>query len=284
MATTNNKGIVSAGYRLAFYGVVDSDGYLIGGDGVAPVAGNVDGKPMLRLLGATTAPVQVPESESVPIPGDNAVLAQFLFPAGNLPAGIIEFSVRDLVFEAIANGALVETLGTDSYAIEDMPDFNPVNLTMLLTRNSLQYSSAGKGQARWESKIIHNAVVTPLGSNYEIKAPAVYAYGISINKSDRRATGQTLTLAQMGTKTSVSTTHTTTNPLHMVAYTGDNTAVTFNVPFTPLSVAKTKVYVNGVGVTVSSVSTANKTFTLSSAPATSAKIVALYEYESSEIE
>lgn len=284
MATTNNKGLIAAGYRLAFYGVIDTDGILIGGDGTAPVAGNADGKPMIRLLGATTAPVQLTESESVPIPGDDGVLGQFQFESSDLPAGVIEFSVRDLVFEAIANGALVETLGTDAYAIENQPDFDPASLTMILTRRAQQFSSAGKGQARWESLLLHNVVATPLGSNYEIKAPAVYAYRISLSKSDRRATGQTLTNATMGTKTSVGTTVMTENPLHMVAYTGDNTAVTFNLPFTPISVAKTKVFVNGVGVTVNSVNVANKTFTLSSAPANGAKVVALYEYESSEIE
>lgn len=284
MATTNNKGLIAAGYRVAYYGVVDTDGYFIGGDGTAPSAGDADGKPMRRLLGATTAPVQLTEPDSVPIPGDNTTLGQFQFPSSDLPAVVIEFSVRDLVFEAIASGAVVEILDTDAYAIENQPDFNPAPLTILLSRRAQQYSSAGKGQARWESLLLHNVIATPLGSNYEIKAPAVYGYRISLSKTDRRVTGQTLTKTYMGTKNTVGTTFMTENPMHMVSYTGNNVLTTFNLPFTPISTSKTKVFVNGVGVTVSSVSVANKTFTLASAPAANAKVIVLYQHEASEIE
>lgn len=279
----NNNGLIAAGYRICYYGVIGSDGYLIGNTATLPSAG-ANGSAIRRLLGATTAPIAVPDSETVPIPGDDGVLAQFLFGAGNLPNGVIEMSVRDMVFDAIATRTNVATLGSSSMSMgAGQPDFNPESLMFLFTRQSMNWDSTNKGAPRWESVLAFNTQVTPLQSEYGIKAPAVYRYSLSLSKTDTLTWGQTFTDAVHGRLLDALVPIKSNYPLHIIRYVGDGAETTFNLEFTPISVAETVVWVDGYPVTVSSVDTANKTFTLAVAPALNAKIVVVYGHEASEV-
>lgn len=281
---SNANGLIAAGYKICQYGVIGSDGLLVGNTSTLPSSG-ATGSGIRRLLGATTAPIGVPESETVPIPGDDGVLAQFSFEAGTLPSGVIEMSTHDMVFDAIANRTLVKDYGSGAFSLgAGQPNFNPENLMFLFSRRALNWDSTNKGAPRWEHILAMNATVTPLQSEFGIKAPAVFRYSLSLSKTDTLSWGQTFTESAFGFTSDALTPIKSVYPIHIIRYVGNNVLTTFNLEFTPIDVANTQVFVDGYAVTVSSVSTANKTFTLAVAPATSAKVVVFYGYDANEVE
>lgn len=278
----NNRKVIAAGFDTIFYGLNDGDGYLQGAATTAPAAGNQAGSGMARLTGAKTAPITVPETESVVATGDDIPLANFLFRAASLPAGVINGAVSDLDFQALAQETLVEDINDLSFGVLLPDEQNDVDMCLLLLQRAKSYQSGSVGAKQWKGLLVSSTNLFPLGSD-EITERQVSTerYGFVVNPSDRRPFGLLLTNSVNGTIRAGMQPFTSENKVHLHRWTGDNTQDEFILTYTPVSQAKVAIYVNGIKQTVTThytVDVATKTVTFVTPPANGAKIVALYEF------
>lgn len=272
--------VISAGFKYCFYGTLDSSGYLVGGTDTAPVAGNQTGSPMLRLEGASTAPVALADAEVITVIGDDEPLVTFQFSPATLPAGVMEMVVRNRTFEALIQGTQVQTLGDLDISVLQPTDQAFTDMVLILSRRAKSWTPSSRGVKKWENLLVMRPTITPLFSEFQTRANTPYRYGIATSQGDRLPWGVTLIESVNGTTAAPLIVLDGDNPVTMHRFTGNNSATVFNLAYEPVSGAKTKVAVNGVLQTLTTnytVDTAAKTVTFLVAPASSAIIVVFYE-------
>lgn len=280
----NQTGIIGAGFDNIFYGLRNSQGYLIGNTLAEPSAGDADGSGMMRLAGAVSAPVELTEPDRLSIIGDDVKKATFTFESAEFPSGIIETVVAQEYFDSVINGTLVETLGGNRKRGVLIPNKTAFpSLFIVFQRRALTSNANSVGEQRWEVVVVNNAIVTPLFTTFQTRANNPYRYSLSLSTSNTDPTGMTYTQGTHGTTSSAMDRFISQNPVHYKRWTGNGVLTTFNLDYTPISTAKTLVFVNGVQVTVSSINASAKTFTLSSAPSSGATVVASYEFDEKDL-
>lgn len=271
-----NKGI-SAGNQLSFWGQVDSIGFFNGTSGA--VATGATGEPMGKLLGIKTASPGPVEPDFVNITGDDTVLGAIDFGPNQAPTWIVEVAAFDMATDAILQGTLVETLGGLRIGVLQPNDPSYPD-TCLIYQAKTKYKDTGSdGVKAWSGFIVPLATMIPLGrKELNERTPAVYRYKVVAQTASRKPWGVTISEALLGTSGGPLLPFTSDYPIVMERFTGNAIAVTFNLTYTPVSVARTVVHVDTAPTTVLSVSTTSKTFTLSSAPAAGAKVEVIYEF------
>lgn len=275
---------IGAGYRYIYYGVVNSDGYLIGNSLAGATAGDQTGEGMTRLEGAVTQPLAPGENENLPIPGDDETLTTFDFESATLPAGVIEMAVRDSNFEAIAQGTLVESVG--SIEIGSLqPSANAfTDLAFLFQRRSKKWAAGVKGVKAWEILNAPRSTCSPLFTEYQTRAHNPYRYGVTTSKSDRKSWGDTFTDAVNGTLSAPLVVVDSDNPMHIHAHKGNNSQQAFDLQYTPVSGARSYVFINGVQQALTTDFTlAGNTITFVGTPADGAIINTFYEVDESNL-
>lgn len=282
MAKQNTGVIFTAGAQAIWYGVRDANGYLTGNTATAPIAG-ATGSPLFRIPGLVDANIAIPEGTVVNVPGDNENLTTFTFPADTFPTGNISTASQDAVFEAIIKGTKVYTDGTRITSIVEgnVNNYTPIFLHIL--RNAQTGDPTNYGNKRWQNIFMPNVTVQALNAPVATRTHSPFSYKVDARRTNNTGTGETFTTATYGATLVSRYDITTLYPYTHMVYTGDNATTVFNLEYTPISTAEIKVFVNGVLATVSSVDTTLKTFTLSSAPATSAIVIAFYGFPESEL-
>lgn len=278
------KTTIAAGFRYLFYGVVDGDGYFVGGTTTAPSAGDANGSGMIRLNGARTLPLNIPEPDIQVVTGDDEPEVSFEFDSENLPSGAFEMSARDNTFEALIQGTLINTLSSDiEISVLDPKDRASQTMCLLLSRRAKSWQVGTRGVARWESVFVPRCTIKPLFAPVEQRTHSPYQYAINASRSDR--TGwSTVSETYHGTNAASIFPIDSDNPLHMQRFTGDNAQLTFNVDYTPVSGAKCYIFVNDIQSTVTAdYSVTNKVITFVAAPANNAVIVVLYEVAEADL-
>jgi hypothetical protein len=277
---------IAAGFRYFRYGVVDENGYFIGSTTTTPVAGDQDGSSMLRLDGARTLPLNIPEADVVTVSGDDEPMVQFEFDPENLPSGTFEMAVRDNVFEALTQGTLVESVGDIEITAGDPKDRVSQTLCFLAARRAKSWKTGSVGVKKWENLFIPRATVRPLGAAIAQRTFNPYQYGLYTSRSDRSG-WSTVNINTIGTTAAAFFIIDSDNPLGPLSrFTGDNTETVFNLPYAPVSGAKTYVYVNDVKQTVTTdytVSGKVLTFEAGSKPASAAVVIVFAEIAESDL-
>lgn len=273
---------IGAGFRYLFYGVNDSNGFMIGNTVAGPAAGASAGQGMLRLDGARTAPIAPAENEIVPVQGDDDPMVTFTFQSADLPAGVIEMSALDQVFVALALGVAVETIGDVTMVPFQPAGGNQPDLCLLLQRRSKKWEPGVKGVKAWEGIFVPKATVTPLFAEFRQREHVPYRYSINANMADRKAWGATLSTAINGTEASPIHEFESDNPVHLMSYLADNVETDFILAYTPKTSDKIYVYVDGLKKTLTTHYTvAGSTVTFLIAPDTDSIINILYEVDES---
>lgn len=277
---------IAAGFRYLWYGVVDSNGKFIGSTTTAPAAGAAAGSSMLRLDGARTLPVNIPEPTVETVSGDDEPMVQFEFDAEDLPNGTIELAARNNVFDALVQGTLVETVGDIDITVLDPKDRSSQTMCMLASRRAKSWITGSKGVKKWENVFIPRCTVKPLGAEIQQRTFTPYQYNVYTSRSDR--TGwSTVNVNTLGTTAAPMFYIDSDNPLGPLArFTGDNATVAFTLPYAPVSGAKTYVYVDDILQTVTTdytVSSKTLTFEAGSTPGTDAEIIVLAEISESDL-
>jgi hypothetical protein len=275
------EGTIGAGFRYIYYGYVNSDGFVIGNTATGATAGAAAGEPIKRIEGADTAPLGIPEDERTTVSGDDDPLVEFKWSAADLPSGVITTAVRDLDFEALALGTKVETIGDVDMGVHQPTGNTSATLMMFFQRRAKAWDPSDRGTAKWEFKMVPRSEITPLGSDWQQRTHNPYNYSLTTSKSDKKMWGATLTTGLNGTTSAPILPGDSDNPIFMDNYIGDNANQDYSLTHTPISNAKTHVYINGVKQTITTDYTLTGT-SLSFVAAPGTDVVVNVWYETSE--
>jgi hypothetical protein len=238
-----NKSI-GAGNRFTLYGVVGSNGSLIGSTLNGASAGALEG--MLRLEGGRTFPTNIPEPETLVVSGDDQPLVQFQFEADGLVNGVFEVAVQDLAFEALIQGTKVQSLADLQIGVLQPADLAQPDMCLIIQRRAKKWSAGVRGVKAWEISMIPKATLIPLYTTIEQKAFQPYRYSYAASKSDNSPFGMTLTEANLGTTQTPFFIIHSENPVWIDIIQGNAATQAFTLTYTPKSNAKTIVVVGGV--------------------------------------
>jgi len=270
--------VIGAGLRFLHYGILDSNGRLIGNTADGATAGDTTGEGLRRLEGAQTFPTQTPQPENVVISGDDAPLVSFTFAAEELANGVIAMAARDYDFEAVVTGTKNRTVGPLQYIGQDATSSGNVTVSLLGQRVAKEWTPAARGVAKWEWVLITRAEVTPLGSEIAQRTGSPYNYYYTASKGDSPLTGLTFTVSNEGYTQTTILTGRGDNPVYWHSFVGNNSVTDFALPFAPAAGTSLYVAVNGVLQTVTTDYTITGTsLSFTSAPATDARIVVVFE-------
>lgn len=279
-----DSGRIPGGFDLILYGVVDTDGFLIGGVAAGAAAGDVSS--MKRLYGAKTAPVAIKEPEVLFSTGDNDALVSFQFEAAELPDGVLTLAQRDLDFDALVQGTAAYTLHSQKFGALQPGNANPPNMCLLLMRRAKTWGAGSKGIGVWDCMLVPSCTITPLRSEFTERAINAEAYRINTNKSAHFVWGETVSSSNLGTDSVPVISIDSDNPIHAMAFLGDGVTDAFDVPYTPVSDARSMIFVERVEKAVTTHWTrSGKTFTFTggNVPIATARGVIWYETSATEI-
>jgi hypothetical protein len=269
---------IGAGFRYIFYGVVNSDGFVIGNTASGATAGAAAGEPMLRLEGADTAPVGIPEDERTPVSGDDSPQVEFKWDAADLPSGIITTSTRNLDFEALAQGTLVESFADLNVGVLQPSGGEDAVMCLLFQRRAKTWDPANRGNKAWEILVAPRSEVTPLGGNWAQRTHNPYNYAVTLSKSDKNMWGASFTEAVNLTTSAPLIPIFSDNPIFQDNYQGDGATTDFTLTHAPVSNAKTVVLENGVVQTITTDYTLTGTaLAFVAAPASGVRVNVVYE-------
>lgn len=269
---------IAAGTQLAFGGLLDTFGFFNGQTG--SVASGATGEAMWRWLGIKTANPGPVEPEAVNITGDDTTLGAIDFGPNEVPKWICELAAFDLTLQARMQGTSVETLA-NGVNIGVLQPNDPVYPDVcLIYQGKTKYKDVGQdGVKAWSGYIVPLCSCVPLGrAAFAERAAASDRYKVTAQVASRKPWGVTISEALLGTSGAPLLPFTSDNPIVMERWTGNGVLQTFNMTYTPVSAAKTVVWVETAASTPSSVSTASKTMTLGSVPANGARVISLYEF------
>lgn len=271
----------AAGNQLAYFGFVDSLGFLTGLATSAPANGSDSA--MWRLYGIQSATPGLPEGEDVTIPGDDDVVATITFAPNTTPAFTANFGVADLTRDAaLQDTAVLSRAGINFGALQPQdPGYN--NGTLIIQSRSVSQDDADAGLEVWSGMIFPLVVPQPLGrETFEGRAAGVDRVKFTAQKAAHFPTGETISETAgfiVGTAKASIIPFKSYNPLLMHRMTGDAGTDTLTLPKAVadvtniFAVVDTQVLTHGAGITAVADSTL---LTFSSAPAAGAKVIVVW--------
>ena len=277
---------IRAGVEYTFAGVINTKGRLIGSTGTAPTAGAIGGSGMFRVKGVKSANPNVPDPEVVAATGDDTIQGTFIFDSGSPSQFEVTKSVFDLNFDALAQDILIRDFADAATTVMrpnpvDYPDF-----CLIFNSRTKKKEQALEGKKAWSGYIVPVSTVFPrFGNGMTERTVADDLLNVIMQPTGTYPWGLTMTTLLNGTEQGDAIPFNADYPLHMQRFTGDNSRTTFQLDYTPISVAKTLAVVStassdfGAAVTVSSVSPSLKQLTLAIAPAQDAELVVLYQFQ-----
>lgn len=224
---------IAAGFRFLHYGVTGPAGYMIGNTLAGASAGQLQG--LTRLEGARTLPVNIPETETLTVSGDDQPLVQFQFDAEDLASGVLQMALRDASFEALIQGTAVESLAGGSFGVYQPDNPSPPDMVLVAQRQSKKWATGVRGVKAWEVTIIPKATVAPLYTTIEQRTFQPYQYKYTSSKADTKPWGATFTELLNGAQQGAAIVADSDYPIYIVAFQGNGSQVNFTLPFAPVS-------------------------------------------------
>lgn len=275
---------VGAGFRYIYYGVANPSGYLQGNSNTPASNGTIE--PMLRLRGARTFPVEVPDRDRLPVSGDDEPLVAFDFASENLPSGVMATAIRNQGFEALIQGTLEETIGDLRAGALAASGTDSENMILLLMREAKKFDGAVKGVGAWEILMLPSSTIAPLGSSWEQRTFNPYNYAITASKAARAPYGATYTEGLRGTTEMALEPIEADNPIMIEGGFGDGAETDYVLSYAPVAetAAKVHVYLNGVKQAyTTNYSVSGLTLTFLVAPGSGVHIGVMYEVSASAL-
>lgn len=254
-----NTQSLQAGTQEAWLMFLDSSGEWAGRSTTPLTAAQSQGA--YKFRGIQELPTGIPESEAVPIPGDDTILGQILF-SGDAPREfVVNMGQQDLVLEAAMQHTNVVTVAGARVGLVDPGTLNLASCSLIV-----QGKAIIDGLAGWSGWMYPFVQLQPLNREtfsgreagvirYKGVAQLAYYYtwGTTIyNDSNTPTSGYAMPFISTG------------GPLTMHAFRGAITSMT--VDQSPISVAAADAYVDKVALTISSVNTPTPRLVTFSAP------------------
>lgn len=278
--TVRNVAAGARDHYLWFYAEQNGALVVAGGTPTVPGAGLSSGA--LEVLGVRSVAITVPETESVPIDGDDELLAEFEFDSIAARRYLIEVAVYDLQTEAYLQSTQVVQRAGGDFGVLDIQAAPELNIGLIHQSRAKKFDAANKGQKAWQGVMVPLATGRSLGRvDFTTRGAAVYRLSVVSQLSPYTAWGESM-LDVWGTAAARQMPFRADYPYHLVAFTGDNSEDEVTLDHRPVNTARTKAWRSqGTELTVNSINRATRPFTatLSAAPATSAPVAVLYGYD-----
>lgn len=262
----------AAGLRRIQVYVLDSNGVPSGDESGA------DGYDGINVEGARSFSLPIPDVRVIQHIGNDRVLAQDFLPPTEGARGEMATAKQNLGLDATLTDTLIEQIGetTVSGLLTDKQG-HEIDVCVVAYRQALDTTAGASQVRRWQMHMIPIGRVIPRGSTAEQDAADENRYTIVPAVASKYPSGHAFALADEGFTEAQYLRMTAEYPAFQQRWDGNGTLTTFNLAWTPISVAKTHVEVDGAEVTVSSVDTGNKTMTLDAAPDYESVVWAWYE-------
>lgn len=273
----------SMGVRNCFIGFYGDDDKLTGGTLTAPSNGAPNGNPFDHILGVQSASPATPDPDTVQVPGDDELIAEWELPSLSTRRFNIDIAAFDLDQVAQIQNTNVVTFGDGKLGVEDIANLPEVNACIILQGRTKKQDIGVKGRKAYSGVIIPVATVQWLGRvAFNSREGAAYRLSVTPQLADRTPWGVTISNL-FGASAVRRIPITFDNPIHMQVYRGDGSETDWVTQHTPISVAKTKFITQAPGfgavdAALSSVTPATHVVATSSSPAVGAVGVAFYEF------
>jgi hypothetical protein len=281
---SNVREALRGGLTYIGFSNYNSDGRLEPLTG-ALTAGDQDGSGGTnQLVGAQSAPVPLPETETILWPGDDGVIDSIQVEPEAVGEGVIVTAEFDLDIHAALQGTSVKEIG-DMVSGALFPK-NPTYSKSCVIINqfkSISRKTDAKGLPVDASYILINAQLVPIGgSPLESRARSDNQYRLTTGKRSRTPWNTSVSTDYGVCETGIIEFH-SEYPLDVQSWLGDGAETVFNLGKTPVEASSDKVavWVDGVLQTYTvnyTVDTSAATITFVAPPANDAYIVALYQY------
>lgn len=269
---------IAAGNRYALYGFMDEFGFLTGSTPTAPSAG-ATGSAMGQLLGIKTAAPTIPDPDAVQVTGEDGLLGEFDFDSIATRRFTADIAVQDLDADAAMQGTNVQTIGEILMGAGDINDAPELDMCFVFQSRAKKQDAGVKGKKAWSGAIIPLATGKPLGRvQYSEREAAAYRLSIAPQLASYNVWGVSILEAAEGTTALRQRPFNSEYPIMIEAFTGNGALATFNLSKTPISVAKTVVYVDRVAATLASISAGAKTFTANAIVRNLGRGIVIYEF------
>jgi hypothetical protein len=266
----------AAGNKYSFLSFLDTENYAIGGTPSAPAAGDVSN--WYRLQGIKAVPINKPDDEIVTVTGDDGLIAEFSFDSIENRAYVATMAVDDLTLQAYLQNSVTATVAGAQMGVGDTADAPVIPVSLIHQSRAVKKDASNGGQKAWNGIVVPVATATYLGrEGFDERSPAVFRIQITPQLATNLPWGDTL-FDRFNVNAARVQPFRSDYPFAAASFTGDGTQTTFSVDYTPVDVAHVGAWVFRSSVSVLSVSTVNKTITLSAAPANGRKGVLLYQF------
>ncbi len=256
--------------------------------GVTGTLANGADSAMMQLVGLQSMNLTVQQPRRVNIPGDDGVVAQFIFQPEELPGGDLVLGVFDADFVAQAQGVKVYTDGDWSVTTlqPEAPTYS--DMTLIVNSQGKSKDSGSSGSAGYQVAIYPKVNIVPLGSTgLATAAGAAYTHALIANKSDKKPWGTAFSGTNDGTtQAAVYGPFFSEGRVITHTFIGDGSDTTVSLTKTPYATtgAKVAVFQTVAGVTSKLTYTTDYTVsglvvTFAVAPAAASINVIRYEYQ-----
>jgi hypothetical protein len=215
---------------------------------------------------------------TIPVVAQGRVLDTFLLPSIEAKTGTLRCAYDVQTLNALLTGVNQTTVGEAKVVDEGTNKEGQEILVGLLLQQLQAHNESGL--TVWRTDIIPRARLSP--SNPPMNAETlVKEYTMVAASSSKRLWYETLTTATHGCTSAHKQNVLTEYKLNIVGWTGDGAETTFNFPADkpPSENAKVKVFNFTTGVEVAGALNVYPEWVASVAPASGAKLAAVYEYE-----
>jgi len=269
--TTAAVQITAVSFRGVQILAVDANGY--------PTVESAVEYSGLRIMGAKSLTLNIPDWQRLTATGDDRVLAQFVLPAQEGVTGELRVGDFDMTAEALVSGINVKTVGemkTLPMATEqaDLPD---MWLLGWREAKSVVSGDAGRGHYEW---VLLRVKLTPLAGEWGERSVEERRYMVTAQVTSKWPWGEALVLNTDGCEAMQLAYGSSEYVPRLSAFEGDNTTTVFAlVGKTAISTDKMPTYKDGVIVS-SGLTKAIGSLTFSAAPAAGVKVVLFTEVAS----
>ena len=271
------KQSLQAGVQQSWISFLDSDNFAIGNATSAITAGTIRGS--YPFVGIQEMPTSILEGETVPVPGDDTNLGNFIFASADPREFLMNFGQGDLTLDALLQSTLVETLGNINIGLGDPGSPNYPTVCLIVNSRAIKRDPGIAGQSAWSGFIFPVVQIQPLNrETLTGRTAGVQRYKGVAQAAYNHPWGVTIAEAVNGDVSSFSFPFTSPYPLTLDAFKGDGIVTAWVLNKTPVDTNGTKAFVERVAATVNSVVPATKTANITTPVASNGRGVFVYGY------
>lgn len=277
----NSELMSAAGFARIDWGVIVDE--LFNGTTSTALANGADAS-AAHLLGADNLTLQPNAPNRVQIPGDDGVIAQFLFEPTELPSGDLVIGAFDANFAAQAQGSKVYADGDFDVSVLGIADVQYADIVLIVQSQAKSLHSGNTGSG-WYVKMYPAVNVLPMGdAGLSNQGAMNFTHAIVANKFSTLPWGVQLSDTNHGTTQAISYgPFFSENRVMLHVFVGDGSETTVTLAKTPAAANgnKVKVWEDGVAqayTTDFTVNAGTRVLTFASAPGAGTISVIRYEW------